>query len=39
MPKNEKELEHNIRSHMKKLQLNPKKVSSFFDGEFTKYAG
>ena len=38
MPKNEKELEHNIRSHMKTLQLNPKKLRSFFKGEFTSYA-
>lgn len=39
MPKNEKDLEHNIRSHMKILQLTPDKISSFFDAPFTNYAG
>jgi len=38
MPHNEKELEHNIRSHMKSLQLDPVKVSSFFNAPFTIYA-
>ena len=38
MPKNETELEHNIRSHMKSLQLDPVKVKSFFNAPFTKYA-
>jgi transposase len=39
MPKSEKDLEHNVRSHMKMLQLAPEKVSSFFDAPFTGYAG
>ena len=39
MPKNEKDLEHNVRSHMKMLQLAPEIVSSFFDAPFTCYAG
>ena len=38
-PRDEKELEHNVRSHMKTLQLNKKKVSSFFQAPNTKYAG
>jgi transposase len=38
MPRTEKDLEHNVRSHMKLLQLNPEKVSSFFRAPFTKYA-
>jgi len=38
MPKNEKELEHNIRSHMKSLQINPEKIKAFFNGEYTGYA-
>lgn len=32
------ELEHNVRSHLKSLQLNPSKVCSFFNAPFTKYA-
>lgn len=32
------ELEHNVRSHLKYLQLNPSKVCSFFNAPFTKYA-
>ena len=38
MPHTEMELKHNIRSHMKRLQINPKKVSSFFHSPLTKYA-
>jgi transposase len=38
MPKNEQELEHNVRSHLKSLQLKPDKISSFFRTEFTAYA-
>jgi transposase len=38
MPHTEKDLEHNIRSHMKKLQLKPEKVRSFFNAPLTKYA-
>ena len=38
MPRNEKELEHNIRSHMKSLQIDPQKVQSFFRAELTNYA-
>ncbi len=32
------ELEHNVRSHLKSLQLNPSKISSFFNAPFTNYA-
>jgi len=38
MPKSEKDLEHNIRSYMKLLQLDSTKISSFFNAEFTAYA-
>ena len=39
MPRSQADLEHNVRSHMKTLQLEPEKVNSFFDAPFTKYAG
>ena len=32
------ELEHNVRSHLKSLQLNHSKIASFFNAPFTKYA-
>lgn len=32
------EFEHNIRSHLKSLQLNPFKVSASFNAPYTKYA-
>ena len=32
------ELEHNVRSHLKSLQLNPSKIGSFFHAPNTKYA-
>ena len=38
MPRSEKDLEHNIRSHMKKLQISPEKVISFFNAPLTIYA-
>ena len=38
MPRSEKDLEHNVRSHMKSLQLRPSKLSSFFNGKYTSYA-
>jgi transposase len=38
MPHNEKELEHNMRSHLKSLQTNPEKIRSFFYAEYTIYA-
>ena len=38
MPRSEKDLEHNVRSHMKLLQLAPDKVSSFFEAPMTNYA-
>ena len=38
MPKNEKELEHSVRSHLKVLQLKPQKVCAFFAGKNTRYA-
>jgi transposase len=38
MPKNEQELEHNVRSHMKSVQLNPDKIKAFFQTKHTKYA-
>jgi transposase len=38
MPHSVKELEHNVRSHMKSVQLKPTKVLSFFKTKFTSYA-
>jgi transposase len=38
MPRSEKELTHNIRSHMKRVQLNSEKVRSFFNAPTTAYA-
>lgn len=38
MPRSEKELEHNVRSYMKMLQLNSEKVSAFFKAPLTNYA-
>ncbi len=37
LPHTEEELEHNVRSHLKKLQLNPKKILSFFNAPYTSY--
>ena len=37
-PRSDKELEHNVRSHLKKLQLSPDKIKSFFAASFTRYA-
>jgi transposase len=39
MPRSEKALEHNVRSHMKSLQLRPDKIRSFFRAKTTTYAG
>ena len=39
MPKSERDLEHNVRSCMKTLQLRPCKVASFFSAPLTSYAG
>ncbi len=38
MPRTEKDLEHNVRSHMKALQIRPNKIASFFKAPFTSYA-
>jgi len=38
MPKSKAELEHNVRSHMKALQLHPEKIRSFFGAKLTAYA-
>jgi transposase len=38
MPRTEKDLVSNIRSHMKTLQLKPSKIAAFFHGTFTSYA-
>lgn len=38
MPKSVAELEHNIRSHLKSVQLRPDKIKAFFQAKFTKYA-
>lgn len=38
MPRSELELEHNVRSHMKSLQLKTEKIISFFHAQFTAYA-
>ena len=37
-PRTEKELVHNVRSHMKSVQLRPDKVKGFFQVATTKYA-
>ena len=36
--RSKEELEHNVRSHLKSLQLNHSKISSFFHAPYTKYA-
>ena len=38
MPMSEKELERNVRSHMKSVQLNPNKIKAFFQAPTTIYA-
>ena len=38
MPRSEKELEHNVRSHMKSVQLRPEKIKAFFQAPTTIYA-
>jgi len=38
MPRSEKELEHNVRSHMKSVQLKPNKIKAFFQAPTTIYA-
>jgi transposase len=38
MPRSKEELKHNIRSHMKSLQLDRKKIRSFFHAKNTSYA-
>jgi len=38
LPHSEKELEHNVRSHLKKVQMNPGKIRSFFQAPATFYA-
>jgi len=38
MPRTAKELEHNVRSHMKKVQLKPDKIKAFFQAPTTIYA-
>ncbi len=38
MPRSEADVEHNMRSHMKSLQLRPLKIQSFFTAPFTRYA-
>lgn len=37
-PHSEEELEHLVRSHLKKLQLCPSKVSAFFSAKYVSYA-
>lgn len=37
-PQSKEELEHNVRSHLKSLQLNPSKIGSFFNAPSTNYA-
>jgi hypothetical protein len=37
-PQSKEELEHNVRSHLKELQLNPSKIGSFFNAPCTNYA-
>jgi transposase len=38
MPYSVEELEHNVRSHMKSVQLKPEKILSCFKTDFTSYA-
>ena len=38
MPRSEKQLEHNVRSHLKSVQLRPEKVKAFFQAPTTIYA-
>jgi len=38
MPRSDKQLEHQVRSHMKSLQLRPHKIQSFFFSDSTSYA-
>ena len=38
MPHSEKQLEHNVRSHLKFLQLRPNLIQSFFTANSTSYA-
>jgi transposase len=37
-PRNDKELEHNVRSHLKSVQLRPGKIQGFFGSKTTAYA-
>jgi transposase len=37
-PRTDEELEHNVRSHLKKVQLHPTKIRGFFGSLTTKYA-
>lgn len=37
-PRTEKELEHNVRSHLKSVQLRPVKIIGFFGSKTTRYA-
>ena len=37
-PRDEKELEHSVRSHLKSVQLKPRKIRSFFASPTTTYA-
>jgi transposase len=37
-PRSEKELEHNVRSHLKSVQLRPGKIQGFFGAKTTTYA-
>ena len=37
-PRSEKELEHNVRSHLKLVQLRPNKIQGFFGSKTTSYA-
>jgi transposase len=37
-PRSDKELEHNVRSHMKSVQLRPDKIKGFFGSKTTSYA-
>ena len=38
MPRSEEELVHNVRSHLKKVQLNPGKIRAFYQAPTTCYA-
>ncbi|MDR1979430.1 MAG: transposase [Synergistaceae bacterium] len=37
-PRSDEELERNVRSHLKKIQLHPEKIKGFYGSKTTSYA-